>query len=178
MVTQALRPLPHRCSVLQVPSSSRANSMDTADHISKALGKMTTLSHSKSHSSGKGKDNDSETETGRFLMEAYENQRLKNDRQIVMVRAMDPMKLSKFKLEDHPNFKKSADYDKKKRLAIKKCYDLKKKIAELEVSADLKDDDQTEINKKAQRTVGDWMGGSIKDAKSPSKNNNMDEFLF
>ena len=92
------------------------------------------------------------------------------------------MKISKFRIEDHPNFKLSADYDKTKRLAIKKCYDLKKKIAEINEQTGgtkLEANEYDEDVQKIQRPVEVWMHKPIRaDDKVSSENGEEDEFFF
>ena len=91
------------------------------------------------------------------------------------------MRIHKFKLEDHPNFKKSADYDQSKRVAIQTWFNLEEKIARLaekngqEQIQDLK---QEEINKQAQQTVNSWMGGGFVPEKPVKQKEQQDEFCF
>lgn len=159
-----------------------ANSLDTAEHISKALGEITTLSKSMSKSNGKKNDYTvSIGEQGRPLMTVNEVQQLPNDEQIVMVRAIYPMKLKKFKLEEHPNFKLSADYDKTKRLSIKKCHDLKKKIAEIEKQRNGEEtrEGENEERPKIERSYEAWKNKPIgKNVKGKEDKSSADEFFF
>jgi type IV secretory pathway TraG/TraD family ATPase VirD4 len=159
-----------------------ANSLETAEHINKVLGTMTVFSHSENESYGKGKGYSiGKQEQKKEVMTVQEIQQLPNDQQIVMVRAICPMRLHKFKLEQHPNFKLSADYDKSKRLVLTQCYDLKKKIETIEKmeGVEIKPDNQSEINQRVQRPVDNWINQPIgKNGAHGTNGHDADEFFF
>ena len=160
-----------------------ANSLETAKHVSEVLGNMTITTRGSNESLGKSRSHGYNfTQQKRELLNPEEIMHLPNDEQIVMVRAVHPMRIHKFKLENHPNFKKSADYDQTKRAAIQKWFNLEQKIAKIEEAKGnvVQREKQEDINQRAKQPVDSWMnkpfnGGEIGTAPS---NNKDDEFFF
>jgi type IV secretory pathway TraG/TraD family ATPase VirD4 len=114
-------------------------------------------------------------------MTANELSKLPNDEQVVMVRAIDPFRLKKFKLEGHPNFKLSADGDGQ-RLIIHDWFNLEKKIGALEEKrgVETKREKQDDINQRAQQPVDGWLnkqfaGNGKRDTNRDEKE---DDFFF
>ena len=163
-----------------------ANSLETAKHVSEILGNMTVMVKNQNESLGKGSRSYGHGlgEQKRELMTPNEILQLRNDEQIVMVRAVYPMKIHKFKLENHPNFKKCADFDQSKRLAIQNWFDLKKKIDAINEKNGVyeEEESQAEINQKSQQTVDGWRNSTnnttFGKGKGGNKNNEADEFFF
>ena len=159
-----------------------ANSLETAKHVSEALGNMTITVRNSGESMGKSKSTSyNYGQQKRELLTTNELQQLPNDEQVVMVRAICPLRVHKFKLEDHPNFKQSADYDQSKRLAIQNWFNLEEKIERLEKKRGIvsKKEKQEDINQKAQQTVDNWMNRQLAGEKTTlNKNDKEDEFFF
>ena len=161
-----------------------ANSLDTAKHVSEVLGNMTITSRSANDSMGQKRSTSyGYQQQKRELMTVNEIQQLPNNEQIVMVRAICPLRINKFKLEDHPNFKKSADFDQSKRLQIQNWFNLEEKINRLNEKngIEVKQEKQEDINRKAQQPVDSWMNqpfsGGDRNA-SPKGSDKEDEFFF
>jgi hypothetical protein len=74
----------------------------------------------------------------------------------------------------------SADGDSSKRLIIQQWFNLEKKIAEYEEAHGISSqhEDQDEINKQAQQTVGQWMKSPIGGEKPVGGKEKEDEFFF
>jgi type IV secretory pathway TraG/TraD family ATPase VirD4 len=160
-----------------------ANSLETAKHVSETLGNMTITTRGAGESMGKSKSTSyNYSQQKRELMTPNELQQLPNNEQVVMVRAICPLRVHKFKLENHPNFKQSADYDQSKRLSIQDWFNLEEKIARLEQKRgiEIKREKQEDINRKAQQPVEGWMNKQFGGGNNPtsSKNDKEDEFFF
>jgi type IV secretory pathway TraG/TraD family ATPase VirD4 len=159
-----------------------ANSLETAKHVSETLGNMTITTRGAGESMGKGRSTSyNYSQQKRELMTPNELQQLPNNEQVVMVRAICPLRVHKFKLEDHPNFKQSADYDQSKRLSIQEWFNLEEKIARIEKERgiEVKREKQEDINKKAQQPVEGWMNKQFSSSgASSTKNDKEDEFFF
>jgi type IV secretory pathway TraG/TraD family ATPase VirD4 len=159
-----------------------ANSLETAKHVSETLGNMTITARGAGESMGKGRSTSyNYSQQKRELMTPNELQQLPNNEQVVMVRAICPLRVHKFKLEDHPNFKQSADYDQSKRLSIQEWFNLEEKIARIEKERgiEVKREKQEDINKKAQQPVEGWMNKQFSSSgASSTKNDKEDEFFF
>ena len=160
-----------------------ANSQETAEHVSKALGNMTITSQGAGESMGKSRSRSyNYSQQKRELMTANELQQMPNDEQVVMVRAICPLRVNKFKLEDHPNFKQSADYDQSKRLSIQDWFNLEEKIERINQKRGIESaqEKQEDINQKAQQSVDGWMNKPFNNGggASTTKNDKEDEFFF
>lgn len=159
-----------------------ANSLETAKHVSETLGNMTITTRGSGESMGKSKSTSyNYSQQKRELMTPNELQQLPNNEQVVMVRAICPLRVHKFKLEDHPNFKQSADYDQSKRLSIQDWFNLEEKIARIEKKRgiEVKREKQEDINKRAQQPVEGWMNKQFNTSSgSAAKNDKEDEFFF
>lgn len=93
----------------------------TLEYISKQLGKETIRSVNNSRSFGKqGSYSSSFNKTGRELLTPDELRVMDNNNCILFIRGLHPFFGTKFKLEDHPNFRFSGDGNKKLLFDIKK----------------------------------------------------------
>lgn len=158
-----------------------AQELETTESVSKMLGNTTITVRNAGESMGKNRStNFNYGQTKRELMTPDELSRLPTSEQIIIVRAMHPFRLPKFKLEQHPNFHLSADGDSSKRLIIQQWFNLEKKIAEYEEAHGISSqhEDQDEINKQAQQTVGQWMKNPISGEKPAGGKEKEDEFFF
>jgi type IV secretory pathway TraG/TraD family ATPase VirD4 len=158
-----------------------ANSLETAKHVSETLGNMTITSRGAGESMGKSRSTSyNYSQQKRELMTPNELQQLPNDEQVVMVRAICPLRVHKFKLEEHPNFKQSADFDQSKRLSIQDWFNLEEKIERLNAKKGIEDkrEKQEDINQRAQQPVDDWMNKRLGGEKVVATNGKEDEFFF
>ena len=86
----------------------------TVKTVSERLGKMTLNQKSMSMNYGRtGGGSSSIQSTGRELMSTNEIEQMPNDKCIVFIRSMKPFMDYKYPLEEHPNFKRSGDYDER-----------------------------------------------------------------
>ena len=84
-------------------------------------------------------------------------------------------------MENHPNFKQSADYDQSKRLAIHEWFNLEEKITRLEQKRGIESqkESQEDINQKAQQSVDGWMNKQFTNERNTqNKNEKEDEVFF
>jgi type IV secretory pathway TraG/TraD family ATPase VirD4 len=159
-----------------------ANSLETTKHVSEALGNMTITTEGHGQSMGKSRGSSRNySQQKRELMTANELGKLPNDEQVVMVRAIDPFRLKKFKLEGHPNFKLSADGDGQ-RLIIHDWFNLEKKIRALEEKrgVEIKREKQDDINQRAQQPVDGWLNKQFtgNGKHDTNRNEKEDDFFF
>jgi type IV secretory pathway TraG/TraD family ATPase VirD4 len=155
--------------------------LETAKHVSETLGNMTITSRGAGESMGKSRSTSyNYSQQKRELMTPNELQQLPNDEQVVMVRAICPLRVHKFKLEEHPNFKQSADFDQSKRLSIQDWFNLEEKIERLNAKKGIEDkrEKQEDINQRAQQPVDDWMNKRLGGEKVVATNGKEDEFFF
>ncbi|MCD8082183.1 MAG: type IV secretory system conjugative DNA transfer family protein [Clostridiales bacterium] len=89
---------------------------ETDKYISEKLGKQTirTMDESQSKSSTSGSISTSFKKQARDLLDAAEVAKLNNKDCIVTIRGKDPFLLKKLEFKEHPNFKKTGDYDRSK----------------------------------------------------------------
>ena len=95
----------------------------TLEFLVKALDKETIDTVSRSRS--KGKNSSSSTNDGilgRELMTTSELKLMKNDECILMISTVPPMFSKKYKLEKHPNYKKTEEYNKKNAFLVSKVH--------------------------------------------------------
>jgi type IV secretion system protein VirD4 len=153
---------------------------ETTEYVSKMLGNMTITVLGVSESMGKSKGvNKSYNQTKRELMTPHELVMLPTDEQIVIVKSVYPFKIPKFKLEEHPNYKQSADGEGA-RLIIQDWFNLEKKIEEYNRTHDkieINLSQQEEINLKAQKSTEAWLQGGLGKEK-PVGESKKDEFFF
>lgn len=154
---------------------------ETTEYVSKMLGNMTITVRNSGESMGKNRSSSyNYSQTKRELMTPHELVMLPTDEQVVIVKSVYPFKIPKFKLEQHPNFKYSADGGGA-RLKIDDWYNLEKKIEEYNLKHDnikINTSKQEELNKKAQKPTDAWLNGGFAKENSKEDTNNKDEFFF
>lgn len=154
---------------------------ETTEYVSKMLGNMTITVRGAGESMGKSKSSSyNYSQQKRELMTPHELVMLPTDEQVVIVKSVYPFKIPKFKLEEHPNFKLSADGDGD-RLIIQDWFNLEKKLEEYNRTHDkieINTAQQAEINLKAQRPTDAWLSGGFVKETPKEDNNNKDEFFF
>lgn len=79
---------------------------ETLKIVCDSLGKETVKSLSEGHSKGKGMSNSfNKQEVGRDLMSRIQVEQMSNAMCLVLIRALKPFKVHKYKLEEHPNYR-------------------------------------------------------------------------
>lgn len=133
---------------------------ETTEYVSKMLGTKTiTVRNASVSTGGKTSTNYSYNQQKRELLLPNELVMLPKSEQVVILKAVNPFRLKKFVLEDHPNFYQCADGGGKK-LIINDELNLEKSIAEYNEKHGIVTDShlsQDEINSQAQQTVNRWL---------------------
>ena len=154
---------------------------ETTEYVSKMLGNKTITVRGAGESMGKSRGSSyNYSQQKRELMTSSELAMLPTNEQVVIVKSVYPFKLPKFTLENHPNFKQSADGDGKK-LIIAQNFNLEEKIARLNKKHGIETnwEKQDDINQRAQQSVDNWMNKPFGESESPStKDDKADEFFF
>ena len=138
----------------------------TLKYVSNKLGKETIRAVNNSQTKGRqGSYSISYNKDGRELMTQDELSTMDNDNCVLFIRGEHPFMSTKYKLERHPNYKLSGDYDKSKQ------YDVK----QLETGkAPAKSDDeaskavQSPIERKVNAAVNRAMSERAKEEKTPA----------
>ena len=124
------------------------------EYLSKDLGEATIVQRNYSFSKGmKGNSSFSQNKTGRKLMFENEIMTMPKDCCILIINGLDPFYGKKYKIEKHPNYKLSGDYDKS--LLYVNPYDnskygFDKQYERLEANFE---EQKNEIYKKAQNSL-------------------------
>lgn len=153
---------------------------ETTEYVSKMLGcKTITVRNASVSSNNKGGTNYSYSQTKRELMLPGELAMLPTDEQVIILKSVNPFRLKKFTLEEHPNFHLCADGGGKK-LLINTELNLEEKIKRIEEKHNRYKEKETqeEINKKAQQPVDNWMQNSQKEIQKESSSTPADDFSF